>query len=522
MSLMSAMYTGISGLGVHSQAMSVVGNNLANTSTMGFKRSSVQFEDFFYTNVTTGNTFGQVGMGAGLASIYGDFSQGAFIDSSSSTDLALSGNGFFMVSNPNTGNVYYTRAGNFTFDKYGYLKDPNGYVVQGWDAYTDSSTGQVSNIGSLKDIKLDSFQLAPKATSKLRMVTNLNSTAEEKTTDATDPFFALFKTWDGQADTPLTDTSYGYQSTLKVYDESGTGHDVTIYFDKASNAANKNVWEFVVTCAPGEDGRTINGTRLAETSAAGILMTGALTFDSAGRITNMSAFTLSDTASGDMKDLNNWVPATFSDDGYPVITPNFTNSDNASTAGAANALNIKLDLGLHSTQQNGGWTGGAATAAAVGTDFSNLPQMTSIKTDNTTTTSYTNAFSINAEDQDGYGSGFLQGVTVTSEGVVVGKYSNNQNKSLFVLGLADFTNLQGLNREGNNLFSKTMDSGDPRIGTAGNAGMGSVASGKLEQSNVDTATEMVSMITYQRGFQANSKVISTVDTMLQEVIQLKR
>lgn len=522
MSLMSAMYTGISGLGIHSQAMSVVGNNLANTSTMGFKRSSTQFEDFFYSNIATGNSFGQVGLGANIASIYGDFSQGAFLDTNSSTDMAISGNGMFMVQNDNTGNIYYTRAGNFTFDKTGYLRDTNGYTVQGWRATTDTTTGEASNIGALSDIKLDSFQLAPSATTKLRMVTNLNSSATEKTTDPTNPFFALFGSWSGQADTALSDSSYSYQSTIKVYDESGTAHDVSIYYDKVSNAAGKNVWEYVVACAPDEDGRTINGTQLSTTSSAGLLMTGTLSFDSAGRITNMTSFVLSSNASGDMKDLSNWVPATFSQDGYPQLTANFTASSNASSSLSTNAANIKLDLGIHSTNSYGGWTSSITNASQIGTDITDLPTMNASTTSSTTTTSYSDAFSINDEDQDGFASGFLQGVSVTSEGVVVGTYSNNQSKNLFVVALADFTNLQGLRREGGNLYSKTIDSGEPRIGTAGSAGMGSIASGKLEQSNVDTATEMVNMISYQRGFQANSKVISTVDTMLQEVIQLKR
>ncbi len=522
MSLMSAMYNGISGLNVHSQAMSVVSNNLANTSTMGFKRTSIQFEDLMYANVTTGDSFGQVGLGAAIASISGDFSQGAFLDTSSATDMAISGNGFFIVQDQNTGGTYYTRAGNFTFDKTGYLKDPNGYVVQGWKANTDSLTGAVSNIGSLGDIKLDSFQINPAATTKLRMVTNLNASSTEKTSDATDPYFAMFKTWAGQSDTALADTSYSYQSTIKVYDESGSAHDVTVYYDKASDASGKNVWEYVVACAPDQDGRTINGTQLSTTSSAGILMTGTLSFDSSGRLTNMSAFSLSSNATGDFKDLSNWVPAKFSSDGYPLLTANFTASSNASTATSSNASNIKLDLGIHSTQAGGGWTGGVANASLVGTDPSNLPGITSAKADSTTTTSWSSSFSINDSSQDGYASGNLESIKVTADGVVVGSYSNNQTKNLFVVGLADFTNRQGLSREGGNLYSKTLDSGEPRIGTANAAGMGSIVSGKLEQSNVDTATEMVNMISYQRGFQANSKVISTVDSMLQEVIQLKR
>lgn len=522
MSLMSAMYDGISGLTAHSQAMSVVGNNLANSSTMGFKRTATQFEDFFYQNVTTGSTFGQVGLGTDIASLYGDFSQGAFQSTGNATDLAISGNGFFMVNNPNTGSTYYTRAGNFEFNKNGYLVDPNGYVVQGWKAYTDSTTGSVSNVGALGDIHLTSFQISPTATTKLRMVTNLNKNATESSTDATDPYFALFKTWAGQSDPALSDTSYSYQTTLKVYDKAGAAHDVTVYYDKVSNASGENVWEYVVACDPTEDGRTINGVKTSTTSAAGLLMMGTLSFDPTGSLKSMSAFTLNSNATGNLKSLNNWTPANFSSDGYPVFTANFVAASNASVTTASNSSSIKLDLGIHSTNRSGGWTGGVTDASQVGTTLSNLPQMTSAKIDDTTTTAYASSFSIVDESQDGYASGYLQSVKVTSDGVVTGVYSNNQTKNLFVVGLANFTNLQGLEREGSNLYSKTSESGDPRIGTANSAGMGSIASGELEQSNVDTATEMVSMISYQRGFQANSKVISTVDQMLSEVIQLKR
>jgi len=521
-SLTAAMWAGVSGLSVHSRAMSVVGNNLANSSTMGYKRSTVQFEDFVYTNLTTGRSVGQVGMGASIASIYGDFSQGLTVDSKSPTDLAISGNGFFMVRNPATGSDYYTRAGNFTFTRDGYLRDPNGYVVQGWKAYTDPVSGQASNVGGLGDIRLDSLQIPPSATTSLRMVTNLNGDAADATTDAADPCFALLKTWAGKSGTPLGDKSYAYQATIKVFDEAGAARDVTVYYDKVSNASGSKTWEFIVACKPEEDGRTLNGVKLSSTSSAGLLMAGTLSFDSAGNIVNMSAFTLGSNASGDFKNLSNWVPASFSRDGYPLLTPNFTATSNASLPGAANARPIKLDLGLRSTQAGGAWATGVTDASQVGTNLGNLPRLVKPKADPTTTTSYAKPFGIADQDQDGYTMGFLQDINVTGEGVVVGKYSNSRTKNLFVVGLANFNNLQGLRREGGNLFSKTMESGEARVGTAGTAGLGNIAAYKLEQSNVDTATEMVNMISYQRGFQANSKVISTTDTMLQEVIQLKR
>lgn len=523
MGLMSSMYSGISGLTTHSQAMSVIGNNLANSSTMGFKRSTCQFQDMFYSTITAGNNFGQIGTGVSLASIYGDFSQGPYEATNSATDLAIGGNGFFMVNSPQDGSQYYTRAGNFVFNTNGYLVDPNGYVVQGWAASTNNKTGVTSSTGALGDVKLDSFQCAPSATTSMRLVTNLNAASEDKTTDATDPFFALMKSWDGQSDPSLADTSYSYQSTMKIYDEAGGSHNVTVYFDRASNAAGKDVWEYVVACDPTEDGRTFGGVAANTTSSAGLLMAGTLTFDSTGRLSDMSAFTLSETATGNLKDLSNWVPTEFNDDGYPVFTANFSESSNASAVTSANAINVSMDFGIRSKLSGGGgWSGGVADASLVGTNAANLPGMAQLQTDATTSTSWEKASNTSDQAQDGYSAGYLLGVSVSSDGVVTASYSNSQTKDLFVLGLADFVNLQGLTREGNNLFGKSRDSGEPRIGRAGDAGMGTLASGQLEQSNVDTATEMVDMITTQRGFQASSKVITTVDTMLSEVIQLKR
>lgn len=522
MSLMSSMYAGISGLTAHSQAMSVIGNNLANTSTTGFKKSTMQFEDLFYSTIFTANSYGQVGHGVTVSSIYGDFSQGAYQSTNSATDLAIGGSGFFMVRDSGDDITYYTRAGNFNFDSYGYLIDPNGYVVQGWQASTNDETGVVSRVGALGDIRLDSFQSPPQATTELELISNLNLEAEDFTSDPANPFFSLFQVWDGQDDPQLADTAYSYQDTITVYDEAGSAHDITVYYDRASNASGDNVWEFIVTCAPDEDGRTIGGVEMSTTSGAGLLMTGTLSFDSSGMLAGMSAFTPDAASTSDLKDLSNWVPAEFNEEGYPLFTANFTGQDNADFTSSPNAVNISLDLGIHSAVDNGGWTGGVANASLVGANVNNLPDLTSGEVEATATTSYGSPSSTIDSSQDGYSAGYLLDITVTDEGVVVGRYSNSQIQDLFILGLADFDNLQGLSREGGNLYSQTRESGEPRIGTADDAGMGTIASGYLEQSNVDTAEEMVRMITIQRGFQANSKVITTVDTMLAEVLQLKR
>ena len=530
MSLTSSLYAGISGLSTQSQAMSVIGNNLANTNTIGFKGSTMQFEDVFYSAVNTSSGFGQVGHGTSVASIYGNFSQGSYESSSEATDVAIGGNGFFVVADPSqSGETYYTRAGNFRFDSNGYLVDPNGYRVQGWEVLQSSSgTGNVKTIGTPDDIRLNNFQSPPQATSAVSLSMNLDLGSTDNSTDAANPFFALLNQWDGTDDEAIGDSDYAYQNTIKVYDENGTAHDLTIYFDPVdddsvtSQAGGNQLWEYIVTCAPDEDGRTIGGTNLKSTSAAGLLMAGTLTFNS-GEMIGMSAFTLGSGATGDFKNLTNWIPADVDDEGYPVFTANFSGMSNASTTSATEAQPISLDLGVRTTASGTVWSPTTVSnASMIGTTPTVLPRMVSPEYSASATTNYDNGSTTLSQSQDGYAAGFLQDITVNTDGVVTGKYSNGQVLDLYMLTLANFSNEQGLSRMGNNLFEATRESGAATTGTANTGTLGSVNSNTLEQSNVDMASEMVRLITTQRGFQANSKVITTADSMLSDVIQLKR
>jgi len=527
MSISGSMYAGISGLTVHSQAMSVIGNNLANSSTIGYKSATTQFEDVFYSTVSTSNGLSQVGHGATVASIYQSFSQGSYESSTSDTAVAIGGNGFFMVNNPNTGERYYTRAGNFQFDQYGYLVDAHGYRVQGWDAASTKANGVVQTQGALSSLQLTSYQSPPSATSSVFLSVNLNKAAEDKNNDAADPFFSVFNDWDGQAESPMGDSQYSYQTTMTVYDEAGTAHELTVYFDKvsddavASQAGGSQVWEYVVTCDPADDGRIIDGQKLNTTSAAGLLMTGTLTFNSSGIMQGMTAFTLGSTATGDLHDLANWTPAEFSEDGYPVFTANFSGSPNASTPDATAAHNIELNLGLRN--EGTGWAAGmVSNAAAIGNNFSAIGTFDSPELIAGASTAYASASSTYDQSQDGYATGYLQGIEVSRDGVISGQYSNGQIVDLFVLGLADFNNPQGLILQGGTLYTEGSDSGSARIGRANSSSYGTIASNTLEQSNVDMSTEMVRLITTQRGYSANAKIITTADSMLQEAISLKR
>ncbi|BDQ34649.1 flagellar hook protein FlgE [Pseudodesulfovibrio portus] len=558
MSLGASLFSGISGLTVHSERMTVIGNNLANVNTTGFKGARMHFEDLMSADFATVNGIGQVGRGVRVSTIFSDYGQGAFESSTEATDLAISGDGFFVVSPRGEDNKYYSRAGNFRFDSDGYLVDPHGYILQGWEiersgtsvtttsSETASETNSARIIGVPTDIRMENFQSEPNPTTSVTIVTNLDPSSEDSSTSTTNPYFAMFNNWDGSADTPLASTLYGYSTTLKVYDDIGTAHNLTVYFDQVtlSNAGGDTVWEYMVTCEPNADRRVLDGqdgntTRIGEgrTSAAGLLMMGTLTFTT-GQLSGMSAYTLKSNGGTNIKDLNNWDLADFSTGGYPVCTANFLGKSNASTAESTNATPIQIDFGIRNKDlsSNGGgavsigWAGGLGTlptnAAMVGNAINNTGYLANFKDPAVSalaTQSYdTGGSSTLFQSQDGYAAGILQNVSVSREGVLSGHYSNGQVLELYAVTLATFTNKHGLRREGGNLFSETLESGPALTGQAGSSGKGTIDGNSLEMSNVDMATEFVRMITTQRGFQANTKVITTTDSMLGEVIAMKR
>lgn len=555
MGLSSSMWAGVTGLLAHGQRMGLISNNLANVNTTAYKASNMYFADLISVNIGTMAGAAQVGTGVGVGAVYADLSQGGLETTTDALDLAISGNGYFIVKEKtstnssgvalSSGNLtsYYTRAGNFRFDSDGYLVDENGYVVQGWEvdqAKVRSNEAQgitASNVpikGSIKDIKLDQFQIPAQATENLTIVTQLDSTETDHATSATDPFFAMATLWNGQnvisgSGNALGDTAYAYQTTMTVYDQNGTSHVITVYYDKVtvSNSGGKEYWEYVVTCNPSEDGRILpdsgGGTAVNTTTTAGLLMMGTLTFDASGNLENMSAYTLKSgaVASGGTYNLDQWTAAEVNGSGYPTFTANFRSVSNGSATDSVNSIDIAFNVGMRDVN---GFVGGSATAAGVGTTVANLTHYTpaSLRINSAVTTNYSTSSSTIFNTQDGYPSGTLTGVSVDKNGVLSGTFSNGQVLELYALTLAYFTNPNGLERMGGNLFSATLDSGQPVTGRANTASLGSIASYSLETSNVDMAAEMVDMILTQRGFQANSKVITTVDTMLAEVIQLKR
>lgn len=479
MSLSSSLFSGISGLNALGNAMTVIGDNIANVNTVGFKGSRVTFQDVLSQSVATTAGTSQVGRGTALADISSSFSQGSFESTDSSTDLAIGGAGFFVVRDPNNANnEFYTRAGEFRFDKDGNFINPAGYIVRGWEL--DEVTGE--DLGTIKDINMSSFTSSPSETDNLSMIINLDSDA---TNNSTGSNTALSARWDGDniSGDYIGAGDFEYQTTLKVYDSLGSTHDISIYFDPGETASDP-VWEYIVTCNPSEDNRTITNA-----DHTGLLARGTVEFNSqSGQISGGAASITCSLNDGD----GTWTDLTNADatanGGYFAVTPDFI---------GGSPMSIDLDFG---TRFNGSvWAN-----------------------DSLSTTQFASASTTVFQSANGYGAGDLQNVTVGTDGTITGQYSNGQVLPLYRVALANFQNEQGLYKEGSNLFQETRLSGEPITGKPGTNGLGSISPNSLEQSNIDLATEFVRMITTQRGFQANSKIITVTDQMLNELINLKR
>ncbi len=423
MGIQSAMFSGVSGLNTNSQAMSVIGNNLANTNTVGFKGARTVFSDLLSSTVFGSGGTSQVGRGVGLSTIDNVFSQGTFETTSSDTDVAIEGEGFFIVKEPGNDTPLYTRAGAFRFNEDGYLVNPEGLRVQG--KLFDPLTGELAP-GDPADIQVENTGLVEaQKTSEMTFTTNLDASAAELGAGAIDP-----------ADR----TTYNLQASSQVFDSLGNPHLLSVYWRLEDAAANQ--WG---------TGYTIDG------DPATYQALGGLTFDADGHLPDADG------------------------DGNPdPVVENITIADWGNGSETNQAVNLKFDC-----------------------------------------TQFDSESKVIGQNQDGYGSGNLTNVAINSEGTVVASYSNGTQVNIATLVLGKFKNPNGLDLAGSNLYMATTDSGTARVGLPGPE-LGKIFTNSLEQSNVDMGQEFVKMITAQRGFQANSKIISTVDELLGELINLKR
>jgi flagellar hook protein FlgE len=414
--MIGSLFAGISGLNANSTAMTVIGDNIANVNTTAFKSNRASFSNILSRSLG-GAESNNVGRGVQFWGAQPLWTQGSLENTSSPTDLAVNGKGFFMVEDTD-GRLYYTRAGEFTFDREGNLKNPDGLIVQGYSVSSVASDGTIT-LGPIDDVMVPGESTTPpNATSLFTMDINLDAGASAGDT---------------------------YSTILTVYDS--LGNDVPVTFTFTNVAAGSWTVAASVPAAAGT-GATINGGASA-----------AITFDANGALTAPAA------------------------DATVALTL---------TNGATTPQSITWDLYDAGGTNRGDMTGYAS------------PSATTFQT------------------QDGYNSGALRSVSVDEEGVIVGAYSNGQLMPLFQLVLADFPSYAGLTKGGNNLYSESRASGQAMPGPPGSGTLGSITPAALEMSNVDLASEFVKMITTQRAFQANARVITTSDEILSELINVKR
>ena len=486
------------------EGLNVISQNLSNVNTLGYKQLSIQYSDLMsqYMTSASNNMTGmsQQGLGAAPGSVRTIFTQGGHEIASSSTDLYIDGLGFFGVNKD--GQMRYTRAGNFRFDSSGSLLDPGGWGVMGLPI-VNGVTGSQSEPVQLDMNASGVGSVDPRASSLVEISSNLGG-LENKIPSTGNPFFSLASSWKGQATPPLAAGSYSYSDTAQFYDAEGALRTATLYYDLAGTSGGNSAVEYVLAIAPDQD-----GSGLADTNAAGLLMAGTMTFASNGAMVGMTAF--SPPGDGDPANLAGWTPAGLQN-GKPVFSV---------TSGKGGAQSIALDTGFTFGSQGAGAGLSSAAEAAAGAE--NIYRAQADATvENTSYTMMGTSPGLIRSSNDGYPSGSLRDVVVGRDGVVKGIYSNGQEQGLYQLTLYRFTSQDGLRHEGGNHYSATQESGPAEEGLPGSENFGALTANALEQSNVDYAREFSLLIVTQRGSQMNSKVITTSDALLQKALELKR
>lgn len=415
--MMRSMFAGVSGLRNHQTRMDVIGNNIANVNTVGYKKGKVIFQDMLSQNLRGasspqggrgGTNPQQVGLGVTVNSIDTIHTQGSSEATGKTTDMMVDGDGMFVVADGS--NKFYTRGGNFDFDSSGTLINANGLKVQGWNA--DATTGVINTTQAVSNIAITKGVAIAQATKNTNFAGNL---------DSNNP----------------TGAGNAVKIQANVFDSLGNSYKVGLALTRTA----ADTWTIAMDAA--------NTTLPAGTTVSAA----TLTFNPDGTFNNSSI--------------------------DPIVV----------TSGAL--------------------TNGATTPLTFNVDLTKLTQLAS-------------SSNVQMTYQDGATAGVLTGFAVDKSGIITGQFSNGMSKQLAQVALANFANPGGLAKSGGNVYSETNNSGAAQIGTAGAGGRGEITPGSLEMSNVDLSQEFTDMIITQRGFQANSRIITTSDEMLQELVNLKR
>ncbi|MFN7542892.1 MAG: flagellar hook protein FlgE [Acidobacteriota bacterium] len=413
--MFTSFSTALSALGAHATAVDVVGNNLANLNTPGFKSSTVSFYDLVTQSLGAGLGETQVGFGVGRPVTLRSFSQGAIQTSSGALDAAIQGDGFLILKG-RQGETLYTRGGNMVVDKSGNLLTGKGYRVQGWA----ESGGRLDTNGPVGDIIVPVGSIkAPKASTAFQFDMNLNAAASAG---------------------PPANT---FQTSIEIFDSLGSSHVVSVTFTKSTTA---NSWNYSITIPD------------SSVTAPVAPQTGTLQFNNSGKLTS---------------------PDSLTDIVFAI-------------SGLANGA---ADINLRWNLYNG-----------------TTPRITQ----------FAQPSAVSANSQDGEPSAQLIRVGIGDGGRVLAQYSNGVQTAVGQLAMASIRNPESLVAVGDNAFQLSERSALPAVGIPSTGGRGTIIGGAVEASTVDIAREFTSLIVLQRGYQANTRVITTVDEISQETINLKR
>lgn len=462
--MMRSLYAGVSGLQNHQTRMDVIGNNISNVNTTGFKKGRVNFQDMLSqtmagaakpTDEVGGVNPKQVGLGMTIASIDTIHTQGSLQTTGKMTDIAVQGNGFFVLQAGEKS--FFTRAGAFGLDKDGLLVNPaNGMKVQGWQAETVEGQTLINTSAAIGDITIPVGSKDPaQATSEVYLACNL-----DKRTPLIPPGAGAAQTLEGT-----------WTTSFEVYDNFGDIHTLQVDFTRVPGVQNR--WQAAVTVDPQAEETTNTLVEVGDENNA--TNTFLLDFDNLGTL-----------------------QAVLDDQGDTL------NTGDLQVQVAFDVQTARIPEGEEAVRQTFNLNLGEVGSAV------------------DTVTQFAEKSSTKVFEQNGYTMGYLENFKIDQSGIITGVFSNGNNRELAQVALATFTNQEGLEKAGESTYVVSNNSGEPDIGPSGVAGKGKFIAGALEMSNVDLAEQFTDMIVTQRGFQANSKTIQTSDQMLQELMTLKR
>lgn len=441
-SIVNGLFSGRSGISSHGTAIAVVGDNISNSSTVGYKNTRAEFQDMVACGQATGKI---TGGGSTISSISNLFEQGTLESTGRTLDLAIDGNGYFVCEN-NDGARYYTRAGNFKVDAQGVIVNQDNYKVLG---YPDGGTG------SLEEININTLSQNNIATGLITVSGNLCSNSPIISSGSI-PTVPLVGDESGYGSTAVSYAALNeaaeFSTVVDVFDSLGDSHTVTFYF----------------------------------------FHTGTNKYEVRGYV-NSEDVDMSGEAIG--------YPRQIADDLIPEAKKSFEMTFNSS-----GSRNNKTEPGSYDLRSKIKWANGSKTSN-IDISMNNFTQ-------------YSSASNIISLTQDGQGVGAVESLSIEKDGQVFAVLSNGQTSTIGYIGLANFANSEGLVRVGGQLWQQSPSSGEPIAGRAGAGTFGDINSGSLELSTVDIANEFIRLITLQRGYQANSRIITTIDGLLDEVIRM--